>query len=58
MAGDRNAGKSGAKGVRVIDEPGTDLKDLKARGLSREILIAIYRNKKTPLVDEYDAMSQ
>jgi NADH-quinone oxidoreductase subunit K len=22
------------------------------------IIIAIYRNKKTPLVDEYDAMSQ
>jgi NADH-quinone oxidoreductase subunit K len=22
------------------------------------IVIAIYRNKKTPLVDEYDAMSQ
>jgi 2-oxoisovalerate dehydrogenase E1 component len=36
--------RGAAAGVRVMDEPGLDLKDLEARGLKRETLIAVYRN--------------
>ena len=45
MAGDRGE-KKGARegGARVMDEPGLDLKDLRARGLTREALLALYRN--------------
>jgi 2-oxoisovalerate dehydrogenase E1 component len=56
MARDRGPEKSVRHGVRVVEENGADLKpgldlkspadlrDLKARGLSRETLLAMYRN--------------
>ena len=44
MAGDRGRPQSGRTGTKVIDTPGPDLKALGARGLTRETLIAVYRN--------------
>jgi 2-oxoisovalerate dehydrogenase E1 component len=56
MARDRGPEKSARHGVRVVEENGSDVKpgldlkspadlrDLKARGLSRETLLAMYRN--------------
>ena len=32
--------------------------ELMLNGVNLAIVMAIFRNKKTPLVDEYDAMSQ
>jgi 2-oxoisovalerate dehydrogenase E1 component len=44
MANGKGQRAAGAGGVRVMDEPRLDLKELKSRGLGRETLIAIYRN--------------
>jgi 2-oxoisovalerate dehydrogenase E1 component len=44
MAKDRGPEKPSKGGTRVLEEAAPDLKDLKSRGLSRETLIAIYRN--------------
>jgi 2-oxoisovalerate dehydrogenase E1 component len=44
MAVDRGSNRTARGGVRVIDAPGVDLKDLAARGLGRDTLLAIYRN--------------
>ena len=58
MAGDRGRSQSGRGGAKVIDAPAADLKTLAGRGLTRETLIAIYRNRRTPLVDEYASMRE
>jgi len=44
MATEKGPSAASSGGARVMDEPGLDLKDLKARGLRREALLAIYRN--------------
>ena len=44
MAAERDKGRNGRTAVRVMDEPGLDLKDLRARGLGRDALLAVYRN--------------
>jgi 2-oxoisovalerate dehydrogenase E1 component len=44
MAGDRGRSQSGRSGARVIEAPIPDLKALEGRGLSRQSLIALYRN--------------
>jgi len=44
MAVDRGPTRTARGGVRVMDAPGLDLADLKARGLGRDTLLAIYRN--------------
>ena len=44
MPKDRGPEKTPKGGVRVLDEGVPDLKDLQARGLSRQALIALYRN--------------
>ena len=44
MPKDRGPEKPSKGGARVLEEVASDLKDLKARGLSRETLIALYRN--------------
>jgi 2-oxoisovalerate dehydrogenase E1 component len=44
MPKDRGPEKPSKGGTRVLEDAVPDLKDLKARGLSRETLIAVYRN--------------
>ncbi|HZM69972.1 MAG TPA: dehydrogenase E1 component subunit alpha/beta [Candidatus Cryosericum sp.] len=44
MAANKGQGSAGAGGARVMEAPAPDLKELKARGLPRETLLAIYRN--------------
>ncbi|HUD73376.1 MAG TPA: dehydrogenase E1 component subunit alpha/beta [Dongiaceae bacterium] len=44
MAADRGRSQSGRSGAKVIEAPAADLKTLAGRGLTRETLIALYRN--------------